>query len=116
MPNSIADDPPKFNTERSYKRYENEVDAWSSITSVAKTKQGTILVLSLPESGKHGDLKGKVMDGCTYAGEDGLKNVKEFLKLHLGQDSISEVVEKNQDIHGHHQKTRPDCSRICIKF
>ena len=84
MPESIAKDPPKFNTERSYERYENEVDAWSSITSVAKSKQGTILVLSLPESGKHGDLKDKVMDGCVYAGEDGLKNFKTFLKLHIG--------------------------------
>ena len=79
MPESIAKDPPKFNTERS-----KEVDVWSSITSVAKSKQGTILVLSLPESGKHGDLKGKVMDGCVYAGEDGLKNFKTFLKLHIG--------------------------------
>ena len=94
MPNSIANDPPRFNTERSYEGYENEVDAWSSITSVAKTKQGTILVLSLPESGKHGNIKGKVMDRCTYAGEDGLKNVKAFLKSHLGQDSVSEVVDK----------------------
>ena len=93
MPESIAKDPPKFNTEWSYERYENEVDAWSSINSVAKNKQGTILVLALPESGKHGDLKGKVMDGCAYAGEDCLKNVKTFLKSRIGQDSISEVVD-----------------------
>ena len=87
-------EPPKFNTDRSYERYETEVDAWSTITPVAKAKQGTLLVLSLPDSGKHEDLKGKVMDGCDYKGENGLKNVKEFLKLHIGQDSVSEVVDK----------------------
>ena len=52
------------------------------------------MVLSLPDSGKHGDVKGKVMDGCNYGGAGGLKNVKEFHKLHIGQDSVSEVVDK----------------------
>ena len=94
MPDSLVKEPPRFNTDRSYERYGTEVDAWSSITTVAEAKQGTLLVLSLPDSGKYGDLKGKVMDGCKYQGENGLKNVKEFLKLHLGQDSVSEVVEK----------------------
>ena len=72
MPESLVKEPPKFNTEGTYKRYENELDAWSSITTVAKKKQGTLLVFSLPDSGKHGDLKGKVMDGCIFRGEDGL--------------------------------------------
>ena len=70
------------------------MDAWSSITTVAESKQGTLLVLSLPESGKHGDLKGKVIDECAYGGVDSLKNVKAFLKLHTGQNSVSEVVDK----------------------
>ena len=76
MLESLVKELPKFNTDRTYERYENEVDAWSSITTVAKGKQGTLLVLSLPDSGKHGDLKGKVMDGCNFRGEDGLENVK----------------------------------------
>ena len=59
-----------------------------------ENKLGTLLVLSLPESGKYDDLKGNVMDGCTYGGADGLKNVKDSLKLHIGQDSESEVVDK----------------------
>ena len=87
-------DPPTFNTDRSYERYENEVDAWSSITAVVKAKQGTLVALSLPDSGKHEDLKGKVMDRCILRGEDGLKNVREFLKIHIGQNSVSEVVDK----------------------
>ena len=94
MPDSLVKEPPKFNTDRSYERYETEVDAWSSITTVAKAKQGTMLVLSLPDSGKYGDLKGKVMDWCKFRGENGLQNVKEFLKLHIEQDSVSEVVDK----------------------
>ena len=63
---------------------EKEVDTWSSITTVAKDKQGTMLVLSLPDSRKHWDLEGKVMDGCIFRGEDVLKNVEGFLKLHIG--------------------------------
>ena len=86
MPDSLVKEPPKFNTDRSYEQYETEVDTWLSITTVANAKQGTLLVLSLPDSGKYGDLK--VMDGCDYKGENGLKNVKEFLKLHIGQDSV----------------------------
>ena len=34
------------------------------------------------------------MDGCKYGGEDGLENVKAFLKLNIVQDSVSEVVDK----------------------
>ena len=94
MTESVVKEPSIFHTDRSYERYENEVDAWSSITIVAKSKQGTLLVLSLPESGKHCDLKGKVMDGCVYGGANGLENVKAFLKLHIGQDSVSEVIDK----------------------
>ena len=94
MPDSLVKEPPRFNTDRSYERYENEVDAWSNITTVDKAKQGTLLVFSLPDSGKYGDWKGKVMDVCKYQGETGLENVKAFLKLHIGQDSVSEVVDK----------------------
>ena len=63
MPDSLVKEPPKFNTERSYERFETEIDAWSTITTVTPAKQGTLLMLSLPETGKYGDLKGKVMDG-----------------------------------------------------
>ena len=94
MPDSLVKEPPRFNADRSYERYENEVDAWSNITTVDKAKQGTLLVFSLPDSGKYGDLKGKVMDVCEYQGETGLENVKAFLKPHIGQDSVSEVVDK----------------------
>ena len=80
MPDSLVKEPPRFNADRSYERYENEVDAWSNITTVDKAKQGTLLVFSLPDSGKYGDLKGKVMDVCEYQGETGLENVK-VLKL-----------------------------------
>ena len=34
------------------------------------------------------------MDGCGYKGDTGLKNVTAFLKPHIGQDSVSEVVDK----------------------
>ena len=94
MPDSLVKEPPKFNTERSYERFEMEIDAWSTITTVTPAKQGTLLMLSLPETGKYGDLKGKVMDGCDYKGTNGLKNVKDFLKLHIGQDDITDVVDK----------------------
>ena len=96
MPDSLVKEPPKFNTDRSYEQYETEVDTWLSITTVANAKQGTLLVLSLPDSGKYGDLKGKVMDGCDYKGDNGLNNVKEFLKLHIGQDLVSWVSPGSQ--------------------
>ena len=94
MPDTVMKEPPRFNTERSYERFEAELDAWSTITTVAKQKQGTLVMLTLPETGKYGDLRGKVMDGCVYAGDNGLKNIKEFLKTHIGQDGITDVVEK----------------------
>ena len=92
MPDSVAKEPPRFNTDRSYERFETEIDAWATITTVAPAKQGTLLMLSLPDNDrKFGDLKGKVMDGCDYKGAGGLKNVKDFLKLHIGQDDITDV-------------------------
>ena len=47
--------PPKFNFERSFERYRDEVKCWSEITSIDKAKRGTLLVLSLPEGGKYGE-------------------------------------------------------------
>ena len=66
--------------KKTYEQYENEVDAWSSISTLVKAKQGMLLMLSLPDSGKHGDLRCKVIDGCDYKGEIGLENVKAFPK------------------------------------
>ena len=56
----------RFNNDRTYEQYENEVYAWSRITPLAKAKQCMLLMLSLPDSGKQGDLRGKVIDGCDY--------------------------------------------------
>ena len=49
--------PPKFNTERSYERFQDEVLVWEKITSVEAEARGSLLVLSLPDSdSKYGDL------------------------------------------------------------
>ena len=56
--------PPKFNTKRSYKRFQDEVLVWEKITSVEAEARGSLLVLSLPDSGKYGDLRSKVIDAA----------------------------------------------------
>ena len=51
MQDFLVIEPPRLETDKSYEQYENEVDAWSRITTIAKAKQGSLLMLSLPDSG-----------------------------------------------------------------
>ena len=86
--------PPKFNLERPFQRFKEEVNAWSTITSVEKRIQGTLVTLSLPDSGKYGDLRGKVIDSVTHGGEERLVNVLKYLREHLGEDEVTEICDK----------------------
>ena len=48
--NNVMKHPPKFNTERSYERFQDEVKVWEKITSIQAEARGSLLVLSLPET------------------------------------------------------------------
>ena len=100
--------PPKFNLERSFARFKEEVIAWSKITSIDKKLRGTLVTLqSLPDSGKYGDLRGKVIDSVKHGGDtetnaagevvekdNGLDLVLAFLEEHLGGDEVTNICEK----------------------
>ena len=67
MSSNIMKQPPKFNLERPFARFKEEVIAWSKITSIDKKLRGTLVTLqSLPDSGKYGDLRGKVIDSVKH--------------------------------------------------
>ena len=90
----IMKTPPKFNTERPLERYVEEVKAWAEITSIPKASQGTLLMLNMPETGKYGDLKGKIMDSVEFKGNEGLKKILAFLEDTIGDDEITITVDK----------------------
>ena len=96
MSNNKGDlkNPPRFNLDRSYERYKKDLKLWASVTSVEKAKQGSLVTLSLPETGKYDDLKGKVMDSVTVARDTGLDNIITFLDKHIVEDEIVNVCGK----------------------
>ena len=96
---NVMKHPPKFNVERSFERYKDEVICWSEITSIEKGKRGTLLVLSLPDTGRYGDLRGKCMDGCNHKGDNGLENVLKYLEEHIGQGEVSPEVPQKMAQH-----------------
>ena len=103
MSNNIMKNPPKYNVERPFSRFKEEVLAWAAITSVDKKIQGTLVTLNLPETGRFGDLKGKVIDSVKHGGDidatgenqnNGLDLVLTFLEEHLGGDEVTNICEK----------------------
>ena len=103
MSSNIMKTPPKFNLERPFARFKEEVLAWAEITSIDKKNQGTLVTLSLPDQGRYGDLRGKVIDSVVHGGEvddtgqpknNGLALVLQFLEDHLGGDEITNICDK----------------------
>ena len=93
---SMLKTPPKFNTERSLDRFINEVEIWRKVTTIPKESQGIILTIHLPDDGKYGDLKGRVMQMVDIEGEEGLDRVLTYLKENIGSDTTTDVFEKIQ--------------------
>ena len=90
--------PPKFIIERSYERFQDEVKVWDKITSINTDASGSLLVLSLPDSGKYCDLKGKVMNAVEYDAADGVTKILSFLQENIEADALTDLCE-----------VRPDC-------
>ena len=95
--------PPKFNLQKPFSRFKEEVLTWNLITSVEKKLRGSLLTLSLPDEGRYGDLREKVMESVQHAGEEdengankenGLQLVLDFLEKHIGEDEVTDMCDK----------------------
>ena len=93
---SMLKTPPKFNIERSLDRFIREVELWKKVTSVPEESQGVVVTIHLPDDGKYGDLKGRVMQMVEIEGKEGLDKVLKYLKESIGTDTTTDVFEKIQ--------------------
>ena len=100
---NIMKQPPKFNLQKPFSRFKEEVLTWNLITSVEKKLRGSLLTLSLPDEGRYGDLREKVMESVQHAGEvdengtnkeNGLQLVLDFLEKHIGEDEVTDMCDK----------------------
>ena len=90
--------PPKF-TAKSYEQYRVELDAWESITDVAKEKQAVTVAFSLPED-HESRIREKVFTELKLEDlnkTDGLKSLTTFLDSKLKADDISDSWCKYND-------------------
>ena len=94
---SMLKTPPKFNVERSLDRYIKEVEIWRKVTSIPKEDQGVVVTLNLPEDGRYGDLKGRVMQMVEIEGVEGLQKVIDYLKENIGHDVVTDTFLKIQE-------------------
>ena len=98
MASKIGVTPPDLNECKTYEAYKREVNAWASVSDLAKAKRGNFIALSLPNKSKFGnDIRERVFENLTpdeLSGDTGLEKVIEFLDKELGKDAIDDVIDK----------------------
>ena len=84
--------------KKSYERYKQELLAWKLVSDVAKSKQGIVVALSLPEDHET-QIREKVfdeMDLNELKKEDGLEKLLTFIDSKLGKD-LTDCLEKFEE-------------------
>ena len=85
--------PPAFTKEKSYQRWKDEVEAWSSVVQVEKSKQALVLALSFPEGSEVRDYVFSDLDVESLKAEQGINILFQKLDLKYKKDEISEAYE-----------------------
>eukprot|EP00795_Rhopilema_esculentum_P002321 gene2321-biopygen11363 len=89
--------PPVFNSsEKTFERWEVEVQMWSEITDLEKKKMGIAVALSLPENES---VRAQVMESVPLDDlkkEDGLSTLLNFMEKTLGKDDMEDSLEKGR--------------------
>jgi hypothetical protein len=91
--------PPAYGKEKSYERYKQELLAWREVTDLAKSKQGIVVALSLPEN-DCSNIREKVFDQLSLSvlkTTTGFDSLVTFLDSHLGKDDLADSLEKFED-------------------
>ena len=83
---------------KSYELFKSEVELWRVVTDLAKTKQGPVIALNLPDSSEHeSDIRTKVFEKInlqTLSTEDGLDTLIKFLDSELGKDDLTDYINR----------------------
>ena len=87
---------PKFNSEKPYERYKQEIKAWSRTTSIEKKKQGLTVALSLPEDDPS-NIRDKVFNELELDSlevDTGIAVLLEYFDKLFGRDDLTVMYEK----------------------
>ena len=92
--------PPAFDVEsKSYKRWVEEMKAWTELTDVKKDKQGLVVALSLPEKDSS-NIRDKMFSDLSLdelKGDDGAKKLMDFMDKLFKKDRLPEAYEAFSD-------------------
>ena len=91
--------PPSYKSCSSYDHYKVLVEAWSTVTDVAKNKQGIVIALSL-EGNDESKICEKIFTSLKLDDlkkETGLATLLTFLDKELGKDDLEDVVARYDD-------------------
>ena len=109
--------PPGF-VGKSYEQYRVELDAWESITDVAKGKQAVTVAFSLPED-HESRIREKVFTELKLEDlnkDDGLKTLTTFLDKKLKVDDISDSWSKFNDFDECAREGNQSINEFIVKF
>ena len=109
--------PPGF-TGKSYEQYRVELDAWESITDVAKEKQAVTVAFSFPED-HESRIREKVFTALKLEDlnkAEGLKTLTTFLDSKLKVDDISDSWFKFNDFDECARESSQSINEFIVKF
>jgi hypothetical protein len=90
--------PPDLRKHKNYDLFKSEIELWKVVTDLAKTKQGAVVALNLPDASEHeSDIRTKVFEKLELkdlSKEDGLDTLMKFLDKELGKDDLTDYLNK----------------------
>ena len=96
----IKPKPPAFNSrEKAFERWKTEIEMWSEVIELTKSKMGIAVALSLPEHDST-MIREQVLEEVPLADlkkDDGLKTLLTFMEKKLGKDDTEDCLEKYEE-------------------
>ena len=90
--------PPSLTECKTYESYKRELKCWAEVTDLPKSKQGSYIILSLPNKCKFGDdLREKALESIDeedLSATTGLDAVLAFLDKELAKNAVDDIIDK----------------------
>ena len=99
--------PPRFDKGKCYELFRKESLAWGEVTDLPKTKQGIVIVFSLPEDDDRRHIKENIFDQISMENlktDGGLTVLFNVLENLLGKDDLVDSLERYDDFENFERK------------
>ena len=109
---------PKFNSDKPYERYKQEIKAWGRTTTVEKKRQALTIALSLPEDDPS-NIRDKVfneLDLEELEKDEGVEVLLKYFDKQFGRDDLTVMYEKYIDFDRCKRKDGQKINEFILEF